>query len=106
MTPDTQTHRGSAFLIGLMAGTAVGAGLALWLVPRAAAEARQRVTDSANAVRDRAIDRYRQVSTRVVDTVDDLASKGTDVRNELAEAVVRGARGVERLAKAAKADRG
>ena len=102
MTLDTQGRCGGGFLIGLMAGTAIGAGLALWLVPRAAAEARHRLTDSARAVRNRAVDGYRQVSTRVVDTVEDLTNKGQGVRNDVAEAVVRGAREVERLANAAK----
>lgn len=104
MTPDTQNCRGGGFLIGLLAGTFVGAGLALWLVPRAAAEARQRVTDSARAVGNRASKRYQQASTRIVDAVDDLTSKGQGVRNDVADAVVRGAHEVERLAKAAKAD--
>ena len=106
MTPDTYTHRGGGFLIGLMAGTVVGAGLAFWFVPRAAAEARQRVTDTAKAVRNRASKRYEQVSTRIGGAVDDLANKGQGVRNDVADAVVRGAHQVERLAKAAKADRG
>ena len=106
MTPDTRAQRGTGFLIGLLTGTFVGAGLALWLVPRAAAEVGDRLTDSARAVGALASDGYQQVSNRVVDIVDDLTSKGQDARNDVADALVRGAREMERFATAAKADRG
>jgi gas vesicle protein len=104
MTPDTQTrYAGPGFLIGLMAGAAIGAGLALWLAPRAAAEAGERATDAARSVRDYASDRYREATTRVAGAVDDLASAGQGVRDDAADAVVRVAQRVERVAKAAKA---
>jgi gas vesicle protein len=105
MTTDSQTSRSTGFMLGLVTGTFVGAGLALWLVPRAAAEARERVTDAAKAVGDRATARYQQISTRISGAVEDLTDKGLDVRNDAADAIARGAHDVERLATAAKADR-
>ena len=36
MNTDTQDRRDHTFLIGLLTGTFVGAGLAIWLVPRLA----------------------------------------------------------------------
>jgi gas vesicle protein len=59
------------FLIGLLAGAAVGAGLAVWLTP----------------------------------TVNRAIRQGQDVRDDVADAVARGAREVERYATAAKSDR-
>ena len=38
MNTQTGQHRDYGFVIGLLTGTFVGAGLAVWLVPRAAAE--------------------------------------------------------------------
>jgi len=104
MTTDTQNRRDYSFLIGLLTGTFVGAGLAIWLAPRAASELRQRVTDSARALSNRASERYQQVSTRVGEAVDDLTKKGQSVRDDVANAVVRGAHEVERVATAAKTD--
>ena len=103
MTPDTQTrYRGPGFLIGLMTGAAIGAGLTLWLTPRAAAEARRRATDSARSVRDYASDQYREATTRLAGAVEDLTAAGQGVRDNAADAIVRVAHRVERMAKATK----
>ena len=47
----------------------------------------------------------RQASTRVGETVEDLTRKGQDVRDNVADAVARGAHEVERFATAAKSGR-
>jgi gas vesicle protein len=104
MTSDTRDRRDNGFLIGLLTGTFVGAGLAMLFAPRAGAELRQRVTRSARELGNRAADRYQQVSTRVDETVDDLTKKTARVRDDMADAVVRGAREVERIATAAKGE--
>ena len=36
MTTDSQDHRDYGFIYGLLTGMVVGAGLAMWLVPRLA----------------------------------------------------------------------
>jgi len=105
MNAHTQEHRDYGFVIGLLAGTFVGAGLAMWLAPRLASELRQRMTDSARRLSERASDRYQQASTRVGDAVDELTRKGQNVRDDVAETVARGAREVERYATAVKSDR-
>jgi gas vesicle protein len=93
------------FLKGVLAGTFVGAGLAIWFAPRLASERRQRLTDAARDVQDRASDRYKRVSTRIDETVDDLTRSGQRVRDDMADVVVRGAQDVERIATAVKTDR-
>lgn len=102
MTSETQDRRDYTFLLGLLTGTFVGAGLAIWLVPKAAPEVRKRVTDSARELSDRASESYQQVSDRVDEAVGDLTATGQGVRGDMADAVIRGARKVERIAKAAK----
>ena len=104
---DTQTPRPRdySFVIGILTGTFVGAGLAMWLAPRAAAELRERVKDSAKDLGKRAADQYRQASSRVVDAADELTRKGQGVRDDVANAVAHGAHEVERVALAARSDR-
>jgi gas vesicle protein len=101
MNEHTQEHRDYGFMIGLLAGTFVGAGLALWLVPRSASELRHRISDSAKSLGQRASTQYRQASARVGETLDDLTRKGQGARDDVAEVV---ARGVERFATAAKTE--
>jgi hypothetical protein len=60
------------FAIGLAAGMFVGAGLAIWLVPRVASELRERINDSAKSVGRRASDHYQEASNRVGDAVEAL----------------------------------
>ena len=98
--------RDYGFVIGLCAGTLVGAGLALCLTPRAASELRQSATHSARRLRTRASGSYQQVSARVGEAVDELARKARVVGHDVADAVASGAHEVERLATAAGTDRG
>ena len=80
-------QRDYGFVIGLVTGTVVGAGLALWLTPGSAAEARDRITDSARRVGD------------------ELARKSYEARDRVAETVARGAHEVEGYATASRSDR-
>jgi gas vesicle protein len=101
MNTQPQGPRAFGFVIGLLTGTCVGAGLAMWLAPRSASGLR-RMTDSVRRLRRRASDEYQQASTRIGETVDDLTRKVQDVRDDVADAVASGAREVERYATAAK----
>jgi gas vesicle protein len=105
MNAHTQEQPDYRFVIGLFAGTFVGAGLAMWLVPRMASEIRERMTDSAKSLGQRASIQYQQASSRVGDAIDEITRKGQDVRDDLAGAVARGAHEVERFATAARSDR-
>ncbi len=78
-TPSAGDHR---FVLGLFTGTFVGAGLAMWLAPRAS-------------------EKYEQASARLGKAVGDLTERGLDVRDDIASAVAHGAREVERVATAA-----
>src|SRR6185436_7854358 len=93
------------FLFGLMTGTFVGAGMAIWLVPRAASELRNRLTESLDDVGNRAYDQFQQAGARVGETVDQITRKGQGVRDDVAEAVAGGAREVERYATAVQTER-
>ena len=105
MNTHTQQHRDYGFVIGLLTGTFVGAGLAMWLAPPSPSELRRQMTDSARSLGKRISEQYQQGSARVGEAVDEVIRKGQDVRDEVADAVARGAHEVERHATAAKTDR-
>ena len=93
---------GNGFFLGLIVGGAIGAGLAIAFAPKLARELRERVVASANDLGDAATKRYRDASDRVADAVDDVTARGQAVRDDMADAVGRGARKVEKIAMASK----
>jgi gas vesicle protein len=90
-----QTHD-YRFLAGLVAGGVVGAGVAMWLAPRAAAEIKERAVGSVKNLGDTVSERYRDAKHRVTGAVDGLTRKGQGVRDGVCDTVVRGAQEVER----------
>jgi gas vesicle protein len=113
---DNNTNCGGRFLVGLITGSAIGAGLVFYFVPRLALELRQRVTESTADLQQRASERLQDVTTgvadamdRIADVADDVTRRGQAVRDDVADAVgrgahevSRGARQVEQFAKASK----
>ena len=100
----TWTHRDDAFVIGLLTGACVGAGLALWLAPRLASALRQRVFDSAGNRGQRAA-QYRHVGTHVGEAVDELVRRAQGGRDDVADAVACEAHDVEGFATAVHSGR-
>jgi gas vesicle protein len=92
----------NGFLVGLMTGGMIGAGLAIAFAPRAGSKLRQRVKASATDLRDAASLGYEDVSACIAGVVDGVTAGGQAVRNEVADAVGRGAREVEQFAMASK----
>jgi gas vesicle protein len=105
MNTHTQERRDYGFLIGLLAGTSIGAGLAMLFAPRSGSDLRQQIADSARNLGERASEQYQQATTRVSEAVDEITRKGQDVRDDVADVVTRGAKEVERYATAVKTDR-
>jgi hypothetical protein len=97
------------FLAGLAVGGVVGAGLAIWLAPRAAADIKALAIDSARSLGNAASVRYREARGRVAGAVDGLTRKGQGLRDDMCDTVIRtahsvesGAQGVQRFAAEAK----
>jgi len=99
---NTQNGGNNSFLIGLITGGVIGAGLAITFAPRLASELGQRMRASAADLSNAASVRYQEVSTRVGGVVDEVTAKGQAVRDGVADAVGRGAREVEKFAMASK----
>jgi gas vesicle protein len=83
------------FLVGLAMGGVVGAGLAMWLAPRAAAEIRARAIGTVKDLGGAVSGRYRDARLRVTTAVDGLTRKGQGVRDDVCDTVVRAAQEVE-----------
>jgi gas vesicle protein len=109
MTRSDSARGGTSFSLGMVTGavvgTAIGAGLIMWLAPRTRSEIRQRFDASADTLGQRASERYQQAASRVTGAVGDLATKGQAVGNDLADVVARGANEVARLATTVKNSR-
>lgn len=101
-----QETRDRGFLMGLIAGALLGAGLGMLLAPRAVVDLRERLAGSAKNLGKTASRRYQQASARVGAAAKEYTSKGQTIRDSLAGTVVRGAQRVERYASQAKTDHG
>ena len=115
---DNTSNRRGSFLLGLITGSAVGAGLAIYFAPRLALVLRQRVTDATTGLRNAVSDGVQSAATRAADVVervadvaDDMTRRGQAARDGVADAVARGAhevgrgaREVEHFAKTSKSE--
>ena len=113
---DKDAKHGGGFLMGLISGSAIGAGVAIYLAPRLASELRQRLAASTTDLQNAASEGFQNVAARVAnvvdrvaDVADDVTRRGEAVRDGVADAVgrgahevARGAREVEHFAKASK----
>ena len=61
---------GGSFLMGLLAGTVLGAGLGMLFAPRAGSELRSQLSEQAGRLRSTAGDTYHQASDKVSHLVD------------------------------------
>ena len=105
MNSDTQEPRPYDFVIGMLTGAVIGAGLAMWFAPRAASELRERVTESARSLGNLVGQQHQRVATSVATIAEDLTRSAQGVRDNIAEAVAHRAHEVEDYATAAQSDR-
>jgi hypothetical protein len=105
MNQMTQERRPFRFTLGLLAGTAVGAGLTMWLAPRMTAEIRGRVEDAVESFGERAATRFEAASVQVGAVADEIGARGARVRNGIADVVAQSAHDVEQRALRARTDR-
>jgi gas vesicle protein len=78
---------GGGFMMGLLTGTVLGAGLGMLLAPKAGAELRGAIGDQAKTWGNVANEQYKKAS----ETAGTWAEQGRDLVNKAREAVTRGA---------------
>jgi gas vesicle protein len=97
-----QNGHGNSFLIGVLAGAAVGVGLGLLFAPRAGSELRRQVGGLSTSLRTDASRRYRQARERVDEAVAELTDSGQEVSGHVWNTIARSAQKVEAYATAGK----
>jgi gas vesicle protein len=83
---------GGSFLLGLLAGVVLGAGVGLLFAPRTGAETRRRMSDSAHRMREQATEGYGRAS----ETVSGIVERGRDTYDRARQTVSRGVEEVRR----------
>lgn len=90
--------RGGSFLMGLVTGTVLGAGLGMLFAPKAGAELRSQLGERAGNLAGSASEGYRKASEaagagyrKASDAAGEWAARGREVYGKAREAVARGA---------------
>ena len=78
---------GGSFVMGLLTGTVLGAGLGMLFAPKPGAELRNQITEQAGNLANTASEQYRRAS----EVASDLADRGRDVYGKARDAVSKGA---------------
>jgi|SRR3990172_946667 len=87
---------GGSFLMGLLTGTVIGAGLGMLFAPKAGSELRNQLSEQAGSIANQASEGYRHAS----ESAGQWAEKGRDVYNKASEAVVKGAQEAQKYVRA------
>ena len=83
---------GGGFIVGLLAGAAIGAGIGMLLAPKSGAELREQLSGRANDLAEKASQQYR----RATGVANDLAERGREMYGTAREAVNRGTEEAQR----------
>ena len=78
---------GGSFVMGLLTGTVLGAGLGMLFAPKAGSELRNQISEQAGNIANQASEGYR----RAGETAGQWAEKGREVYNKASDAVAKGA---------------
>jgi gas vesicle protein len=89
---DYEGGGGSGFMMGLLTGTVLGAGLGMLFAPKSGSELRGQLSESASSVGRAASEQYQKVAG----VASEMAGRGRDVVGRARNAVSRGAEEVRR----------
>ena len=82
-----ENEAGGGFMLGLLTGAVIGAGIGMLLAPKAGADLRGQVADQARTFGNKAGEQYRRAS----ETASQWAEKGREMVNQAREGFTRGA---------------
>jgi len=94
---DNEGVGGGSFVMGLLTGTVLGAGLGMLFAPKSGSDLRNQLSEQAGNLRDTASEGYRRAS----EAAGDWADKGRDLADKARDAVSRGADEAQRYAREA-----
>jgi gas vesicle protein len=84
---DNEGSGGGSFVMGLLTGTVLGAGLGMLFAPKAGSELRSQLSEQAGNLASQAQDGVRKVT----ENAGEWADRGRDIYGKAREAVVKGA---------------
>jgi gas vesicle protein len=84
---DNEGGGGGSFVMGLLTGTVLGAGLGMLFAPKAGSELRGQISERAGNLANTASEQYR----RATEAAGDLADRGREMYDKARDAVSKGA---------------
>jgi gas vesicle protein len=84
---DNEGGGGGSFVMGLLTGTVLGAGLGMLFAPKAGSELRGQISEQAGSLANTASEQYR----RATEAAGDLADRGREMYDKARDAVSKGA---------------
>ena len=84
---DNEGGGGGSFVMGLLTGTVLGAGLGMLFAPKAGSELRGQISEQAGNLANTASEQYR----RATEAASDLADRGREMYDKARDAVSKGA---------------
>ena len=107
---DNDSGGGGSFVMGLLTGTVLGAGLGMLFAPKAGHELRNQLSEQANKLGQNASDQYRKAADAASgwaekgkQAYDQASEKGREVVDKAKDAVAKGADEAQRYARDAAA---
>ena len=100
---DNEGGGGGSFVMGLLTGTVLGAGLGMLFAPKSGSELRNQISEQAGNIANSASDGYRKASEaasegyrRASETAGEWADRGREMYDKTRDAVSRGAEEAQR----------
>ena len=93
---DNEGGSGSSFVMGLLTGTVLGAGLGMLFAPKAGSELRNQLSEQAGNLKNQASEGYRRASNTASEWAEKGREVGRDVYDRARDAVARGTDEAER----------
>jgi gas vesicle protein len=84
---DNESNGGGSFVMGLLTGTVLGAGLGMLFAPKAGSELRNQLSEQAGNIANTASEGYRKAT----ESAGQWADRGKDMVDKARDAVSRGA---------------
>ena len=105
---ENESGSGASFVMGLLTGTVLGAGLGMLFAPKAGAELRSQIGEQAGNIANQASEGYRratesagQWAEKGREAASEWAERGKDIYGKAKDAVARGAEEAQRYAREA-----
>jgi gas vesicle protein len=87
---ETESGGGSSFVMGLLTGTVLGAGLGMLFAPKAGSELRNQLSEQAGNIANTASEQYRRATETAGEWAERGREAGRDMYDKARDAVSRG----------------